>query len=290
MKILLILSTLLILTNCAGENVNELYQSIPKKLQDWIAEDKDEIYNRETLFDYINGGAELYLTYTFKEALVRRFVNARQTDMEIVLDIFDMDSSEEAFGIFSSEREDEEIGIGQDSEYGGGLLRFWKDRYFVSMVVLGDEQAAKPVMFELAHTVADAITSTGNNIPQEGLVEREIRYFHAVNCLNNYYYIASENILNLGKETKCVFAPYRIDQETGYLLLVQYVNEQQAEAAYESFLEIYMPEARETGFAQMENKKWTMAKINGQYIMIVFEAPDKDRASKLLSGVILKEE
>ena len=276
--------------------MNELYQSIPKKLQDWIAEDKDEIYNRETLFNYINGGAELYLTYTFKEALVRRFVNARQPDMEIVLDIFDMDSSEEAFGIFSSEREDEEIGIGQDSEYGGGLLRFWKDRYFISMVVLGDEQAAKPVMFELAHTVADAITSTGNkplildNIPKEGLIEREIRYFHAVNCLNNYYYIASENILNLGKNTQCVFAPYRMDQETGYLLLVQYVNEQQAEAAYESFLEIYMPEARETGFAQMENKKWTMAKINGQYIMIVFEAPDKDRASKLLSGVILKEE
>ena len=276
--------------------MNELYQSIPKKVQDWSAQEDDEIYNRETLFDYINGGAELYLTYTFREAFVRRFVKADEPDMEILLDVYDMGSSEEAFGIFSIERQDPDIGIGQDSEYGGGLLRFWKDRYFVSMVVLGDEQTAKPVMMELGRAVADAILSTGSkplildNIPQEGLVEREIRYFHAVQCLNNYYYTASENILDLGKETQCVFAPYLRDMENGYLLLVQYVNEQQAKAAYESFLETYMPEARETGFARMENNRWTMAKIIRQYVMIVFEAPDSDWALKLLSEVTINEE
>ncbi|MFC1733958.1 DUF6599 family protein [candidate division KSB1 bacterium] len=238
--------------------------------------------------------AELYLTYDYRETWVRRYIHPDEPEWEIVLDIYDVSSSEEAFGIFTSEREDEDIGIGTDSEYGGGLMRFWKDRYFVSMVVLGDEGAARPVMFEIGRAVADAISQEGarpallETLPEEGLREREIRYFHSMQVLNNHYYISSENILNLGRNTDCVFTEYRISGDTGFLLLIRYENMQQAHAGYEQFVEEYMPEGRESGYALMENGRWTSVRHSENLVVAVFDAPDTDWASQLISGISLE--
>ncbi len=273
--------------------MNPVYQSAPREVQGWKAEGEDKTYNRETLFDYINGGAEHYLTYQFREVLVRRFVHPERPDVEIVLDLFDMSTSEDAFGLFTSEREDEEIGIGQGSEFGGGLLRFWKDKYFVSIMVTGDVPSAKPAMMELARRVAATIPAIGEKpalltvLPREGLVEREIRYFHAFNTLNNHYYVASENILNLGPDTDCVLAQYQRERKSGFLLLVRYKNESQSQAAYDSFLSNYMPEGRKTGLAQTENQRWTAAKIHQQYLAVVFDAPEQSWAESLLFGISL---
>ena len=69
----------------------------------------------------MNGGAEVYLSYDFKRVRVRRY--AGPDDGEIVLDVYDMGSSAEAFGVFSTSIEDPEVGLGQGSEYGAGLRR-----------------------------------------------------------------------------------------------------------------------------------------------------------------------
>jgi hypothetical protein len=287
LKFILLILTIL---NTRGFAVEKLYQTIPKEIMGWKAKEKDEFYNRETLYEYINGGAELYLTYDFQKVFARRFV--KQDAPEILLEIYDMTNAKDAFGIFSSERQDEEVGIGQDSEYGGGLLRFWKEKYFVSILAIGDEQIAKPAIFDLGKKVAGAIPLTGERpeilkyLPQENLIESRIRFFHTHTILNRQYYLASENILNLDRQTDCVFAPYQIGQNKSYLLVIQYPNQSQAETRYMSFLANYLPEALATGFAKLENGKWTMAKTTSQFLMIVFEATEKEWASDLISTVM----
>ena len=280
---------------CHGGDVSNLYQTIPKQILDWKAVDKDQSFDSKTIFKHINGGAELYLAYDFKQVFVRKYSGPGED--EIVLDIYDMGASTEAFGIFTSERDAEvkNAGIGQDSEYSDGLLRFWKERFFVSILAIGDERTAQSAVLELGKAVAGAIPSTGPEpeilkfLPQKNLDKKRIRYFHTGLILNKHYYIANENILNLNKKTNCLLAEYctndKNDQDSTYLLLIQYENNTQANAAYEKFLNIYMPEAKETGLAQMENQKWTMAKIDQNRVKIVFEAPDQKRASELHSAV-----
>lgn len=287
-KVRLILLIIITVT-MKGLTVEKLYQTIPKEIMGWKAEEKDEFYDRETLYEYINGGAELYLTYDFKQAFARRFVKPNAP--EIILEIYEMNSSKDAFGVFSSERQDEEVGIGQDSEYGGGLLRFWKDKYFVSILVIGDEKVAKAAILELGERVADVIPSIGKKpeiikcLPKENLVENKIRFFHTHSILNRQYFLASENILNLNRQTDCVIAPYQIGKQKSYLLLLQYETQSKAEAAYQSFLQNYMPEPSESGVAKMENDKWTMAKLRQELLMIVVEASDEKWVSQLLSTV-----
>lgn len=267
---------------------NDLYQSIPDNILGWKAYGEDAVYDRDTLFDYMNGGAELYLAYDFKKVFARRFYGPDEN--EIVLDIYDMGSSEEAFGIFSLDREDEEADIGQGSTYGFGLLRFWKDRYFVSINSLGDEQAAEPVILELGKAVEALIKQEGpepallSYLPEKNLKKDRTSYFHSNISLNNRFFIASENILDLSNQTNCVFAEYSVNSErTAYLLLIQYENNARAETAYKSFIGSYIPEAQDSGIDQMENGKWTMAKVEQGMVLVVFEAPDKEWAHELQS-------
>jgi hypothetical protein len=98
-----------------GSTMNDLTRAIPRHVLNWQANEKDEFFNRKTIFEHINGGAELYLAYDFRAALVRRYEGPG--DNQIALDVYDMGSSQEAFGIFTSELEGEAVGIGQGSEY-----------------------------------------------------------------------------------------------------------------------------------------------------------------------------
>jgi hypothetical protein len=274
----------------AGGDVKDMAQSIPKKILDWEATGQDAVYDRKTIYDYMDGGAEVYLAFDFRNVFVRKYKG--QARDEIALDIYDMGSPVEAFGIFSCDRQDPEAGIGQESEYGYGLLRFRQGRFFVSITASGDEQRAEKAILELGKAVAPLLGPPGpipdllKCLPEHGLKKDRISYFHAAVNLNNRFFVASENILGLGRETDCVFAEYAASPaETGDLLVVLYPDEDRAQAAYESFLKAYLPMAGLGGVALTENRTWTMAQIHWNYLAVVFEAPSKEYLEVLHSAI-----
>ncbi len=56
----------------------------------------------------------------------------------ITVELYKMASSADAYGVFTFERQDDPAGIGQGSEFGGGMLRFWKGTYFASVYAEGE--------------------------------------------------------------------------------------------------------------------------------------------------------
>lgn len=278
---------LLALNADAGAHMQRFYQSIPKQVENWQAKDEDEFYNRSTLYEYIDGGAELYLAYDFKEVFVRRY--AGPGGAEIILDIYDMGRSSEAFGVFSVEREDEDLGVGQGSEYGGGLLRFWKGRFFVSILSTGEAQKAEPAIIHLARAVDRLIAKEGlkpallKALPGMRLDEKRLKFFHTAAILNRQYFIAEKNILLLDKHTDCMLGKYNQNDDSALVLIVRYQNNEQAQTAYRTFLTAYMPEAAGTGIVQIENKTWTMLKIDGNVLILVLEATQKDFGMNLMA-------
>jgi Family of unknown function (DUF6599) len=274
----------------AGGDMKDLAQSIPQKILDWECAGPDAVYDRETIYDYMDGGAEVYLAFDFRNAFVRKYKNP--AGEEIALDIYDMGSSEEAFGAFSCDREDPEAGIGQESEYGYGLLRFRQGRFFVAVTAAGDEKKAEKAILEIGKAVAPLLGPPGpapvllQCLPESGLKEDRTSYFHAMVNLNNRFFVSSENILNLGKDTDCVFAEYAAGpEETGKLLIVRYSDEPRAKAAQESFLKAYLPEAGPGATALTENGKWTLARLHKNFLAAVFEAPSKEYAEGLFSAI-----
>ncbi len=274
----------------AGGTVNNLFQVIPQRILDWEASGKDQVYDRKTIFNYMDGGAEVYLAFDFREVLVRRYKD--RSGIEIVLDIYDMGSADEAYGVFSCDREDPEAAIGQESTFGPGLLRLWQGRYFVSITSAGEEEKAAKGILELGKAVAPLLGPAGQRpsflrlLPPEGLVKSKISYFHGPISLNNRYFVASENILGLDRgKTDCVFAEYEDGEETAKLLVVRYPDETQAEAACQSFLKSFVPDAEPDGVARGEDKKWVLCRRHLNFLAIVFEAASEERAKNLFAAV-----
>jgi hypothetical protein len=213
---------------------------------------------------------------------------------EIALDIYDMGSSREAFGIFSFDRQDPEVGIGQDSEYGLGLLKFRQGRYFVSITVSGDEKAAEKAVLALGKAVAPKLGPPGELpkllecLPPAGLKKNRISYFHDAVHLSNRYFISAENILNLSSATECVIGEYAAGPgESGVLLAVRYSDAATAQSAGNSFLKAYLPGAGASGAARTDKKGWVMVRVKGELLTVVFESPSKEYAAALQSAVRL---
>lgn len=278
----------LLMSGCKQQPM-ELHQLVPHEVNGWEAAGEGVVYDRDTLFDYIDGGAELYLAYGFRQMVACRFERAGHP--AIVADLFDMGSSEDAFGVFSAERQDPEAGIGQGSEYAAGLLRFWKGRFFVSVWAEEETAATADAVRALGVRIAEAIGRPGpppkllDLLPSEGLAETRVRYFHDHLSLNLYYFVAEDNILGLGAQTEAVLAPYETAGGTMRLLLVRYPTAEEAGRGLDGFLAAYLPEADESGVAQVESGAWVAGQGLGDVVVVAFDAPSREQADELLSLV-----
>lgn len=272
----------------------EMKRLLPQKVEDYKADGKDEVYDRNTSFRYMNGAAELYRSYAFKLLIVRKYVKIGHPS--ILVELFDMGTSEDAFGIFSYQTEEEEVDVGQGSDYGGGLLRFWKGKYFANIYSEKETPSTRKDILKIGHAVAENIKKGGQKpaliklLPADGLSERSIRYFHLHLVLNHHYFLSHQNILRLGERTNGILATYPEPQtnEKTFLLLIQYPTKNLAEDAFQSFVKAYMPESSASRTIKTENGKWTSAKIHQQYILVVFDVPSAEKAEQLIEVVMKK--
>ena len=114
----------------------------------WKRTGPPERYNREGLYGYIDGGAELVLSYGFRELSVFKFEpdGAASGTKEAVLEIYRMTSGPAAFGLYSTKLEGGEEsrrGIEADNWLGAGQGSLVKGEYLVN--VLAPECAAREI-------------------------------------------------------------------------------------------------------------------------------------------------
>jgi hypothetical protein len=287
------MASLTVALTCGRENAMSFDIPIPREIQGWKVHDEVKTYTRDTIFEYIDGAGEVYRMYGFRKLEVYRYTKDNEPD--IVLEVFDMSTSEDAFGVFAHGREGDEAGIGQGSEDRGGLLCFWKDKYFVSAYAEGESEDARKAVLNLGEAVSDGIPTSGSKpeilrlLPQEGLIENTIRFFHTHVSLNYHYFLADSNILNLDENTDAVLARYERPEGKPLLLLIGYPTEELAQNAFVSFMTAYMPEAPETNMVQTEDGTWVTAKVERDIVAVVFDATNSDQASELLDAVKLLE-
>ena len=282
-------SPLLMVLKSYADSIEVLHAALPDQLEVWVAEPGDRFFDAETIFDYIDGAGEVYISYNMKRCLSRRYKSPNRPS--IVLDIFDMGSSKDAFGVFTHDQDGEGLDVGQGALYRSGWLNFWKDRFFVSIYVEEETADAKKAVRKLGEAVASLITTQGPKprillqLPSEGLQPGSVRYLHHHIVLNYHFYLSDENILDLGPPTDAALALYHWRRESARLLLVMYPSATKAAKAHASFLKHYLPEAESTGLARLENKKWSAAALKGKRLAIVLDAESRELAKGLLKRV-----
>jgi hypothetical protein len=155
---------------------------LPKRIPDgWRQLGRPQIYTRKTLFNRINGQAELFFKYGFQKSVFSIYQNKKNSKDQIEIDLYDMGNVLEGFGIFSRFRsEGRSAGAGLESYLEDTSLLFYKGRYFVMLYAT---EADSSVLVRLARTVSSEITDSSpppkeiGYFPKDGLKPGSIEYY-----------------------------------------------------------------------------------------------------------------
>ncbi len=98
----------------------------------WTLVGPPQVFSPDTLYEYIDGGADLYVKYDF-EAL--QVVEYRKEKMSVSAEVYRHRDADRAFGIYSQERvpSSEFLALGTQGYYENGVCNFIQDRYYVKL-------------------------------------------------------------------------------------------------------------------------------------------------------------
>ena len=202
-----------------------------------------------------------------------------------------MNSSPDAYGLFSFDQEGEMVELGQKGVYGYGLLKFWKDRFLVR--ILGSQDNLKETIFKFGADIDKRIKTKGNppdilsKIPKDNLIPNSDHFFHKQILLNNLYFLSDKNVLNLSDETDCLLADFKFDKQILKLLLIKYSDSKKAQNAYENFNKFYLKNktSEKNRVIETEEGKLVGVDLEKNYLLLVFEGKDEKITSQLLDSV-----
>lgn len=200
----------------------------------WDASGPGESYDTETIFAYIDGHAEVYLAYGMQRCVSRRYRPA-DGDAEIVVDLFEMASPADAFGVFSHDRTGEDVAVGQGGIFRHGWLSFWKGSWYGSVYATGGDEDARRAVLDVGTAVADALESGGDvpslvtRIPSSGLDRTSVCYLRSPQILNAHVYVGGDNLFGLVPGVEAVVGKYERGETAVHLILVRYLDEAMAE-------------------------------------------------------------
>jgi len=265
---------------------------IPGSINEWQAEGKPYTYNQKTVFDYLDGGAEVYLAYGMKS--VRALKYTRSDEPSIYLSIFEMEGSDGAFGAFTYERLDAEAGIGQGSEYGGGMLRFWQGRHFVFIQAERESPASREAVLGLGKTLASRLAGEGRRpalvdaLPQEGLRPLTVRYVISPLVLKNLERTLEDNPLGLPQRTPAVMGQYGKTGDPERILIASYPDEGAAKKCVDAYLKSRSVQVYNSAEPFRGPDGWSLVSASGSYAVLILDAPDAAGARKRFEEINLK--
>lgn len=153
------------------------------RLDGWAPTEAVRSYFPDDLFEYIDGAAESYLSYDFRELAVADFERTG-TDATLTLEIYDMGAAVNAFGIFGAERypDNAAVAVGELGYFEGEALNFLAGRFYVKMLAFGLGEGTEAFLRQAGLKIAAKIKTAGGlpalvlAFPKEGQVARSEKY------------------------------------------------------------------------------------------------------------------
>ncbi len=199
--------------------------------------------------------------------------------------------------------------------FGSGLLRMRAGPVYARMLAEQDTAATKQAIIELARiTAKDAMKRAA---PPPGILHAlpdavadytaastGKAFFRSHLVLNSVYFLATRDILELGRECEAASSEYRrqgagADQRKPRLLVIKYASGETAVKARQVFEQIYLakPKRASESFEWRAGQAktveiedgWIGIGRSGAFLVIVFDCPDDERARKFLNqtGVLI---
>jgi len=140
----------------------------------WKQSGQIQTFSPKTLFEYINGDADLYLTYDLQELKSAEYVNEKKAS--VIVDVYRHKTPTHAFGIYSQERLSNAnfLNIGAQGYIEQNILNFVSGPYYVKLNSYNTGTGDEEILLTFAKKVSEnlgekgALPSILSSFPQEG--------------------------------------------------------------------------------------------------------------------------
>lgn len=141
--------------HAAGDAMENVLPA-PACSEGWDMDGKAALFDRETLFDRIDGEAEAYFPYGFDRLASARYADRRNPRVAVDADVYRMGSPLDAFGIYANYRRKEsgDAAIGDGGTLSPSQLMFHQGRYFVRLQATGTTTLGEEVFLECARAIS----------------------------------------------------------------------------------------------------------------------------------------
>ena len=149
---------------------------------DWSEARDVRTFTKDTLYEKINGRADIYFEYNFKLLTFAKYVNAQAPDDDIQVYLYDMAEPENAMGIYKAELSEHPVpaDVGREAYRSGPSVFFWKGPMYIS--VMAFEPSLADICLTLARQLADTIEDDEQLhwsevlFPQEDMTSEGLQY------------------------------------------------------------------------------------------------------------------
>jgi len=217
-KAVMVLLITLILSGCNSDSPEEessLSSLLPEAFDQTDCRRVGEIRNfvGDSLWEYINGGAEIYHTYGFREVMTADY-SSNGTD--IVVDLYEFSSADQAYGMYSYLRPDEpkSVEYGVEGFITGSSVDFVIGSLLVRITAFEASEESALVLSEASKALSVALPGT-KQAPQS------FGRFPELSALPFSDKIVSESFLGRHFLEDVYTRSYLIGQDTLVLLLTE---------------------------------------------------------------------
>jgi hypothetical protein len=216
--------------NLEAEIDSSLRPLLPE-VESWEFSEAPQNYLPENLYEYINGAAEIYLAYNFKELIVGQYEKPDQ-GASLTIEIYDMGNGKSSFGIYSAERfpDSKFISMGNQGYLEEEVLNFIVGQYYVKLLCFDCDEKFEELLRLFSQEITKGVKNKGSLpqilrlFPKKGLVENSEKFilhnFMGYSFLHNGY-IANYRLSDL--EFDCFFIEGK-NREEAQGMLKQYLD------------------------------------------------------------------
>ncbi|NPV82205.1 MAG: hypothetical protein HPY46_01285 [Candidatus Aminicenantes bacterium] len=238
--------------------VSDLKSLLPR-VDGWKFQDEPQLFSPGTLFEYIDGAAEAYLSYDFKELVVAQY-QKDGTETTLTLEIYDMGLPLNAFGIFSSERypDNPDVNIGNAGYLEEEVLNFISGSYYLKLICYnGGEQTADHLR-QFAREVE-------SRIKDKGSLPEVFRLFPAENRVKNSEKFIKKNFMGFDFLSQGYVVLYRQGQAEYEALIIDCGSPAEAASRLQKLVAFY---AGEKNPFLKEDSRYHQKNAYGQHVLL----------------------
>ena len=141
---------------------SDLKDFVFPKIADWEPSGEIQTFSPKTLYEYIDGAADLYLMYDFQTLKVAEYQNEKKGS--VTVDVYFHKTPIQAFGIYSQERLPDAnfIDVGAQGYIESNVLNFLTGPYYVKISSYNTGAEDREILLAFAKKVAKGLGENGS--------------------------------------------------------------------------------------------------------------------------------